>query len=65
MAEGAGAVRGHRVDGDDEVGGGEGGGELVERDFHIRDVDDAGMGGGQLPAGGAGLKIDPIDLGQT
>ena len=63
VAEGAGAVRGHRADGDDEVGRGDGGGEVVERDFLPRRVDDFGVGGGQFPAGGAGLEIDPIDLG--
>ena len=49
MAQGAGAMRRHRVDGDEKVGDRHGGGELVERDLEVERLDDARV----LPSQGA------------
>src|ERR1700730_16465506 len=65
MAEGAGAMRRHRVDGDEKVGGRHGGGELVEGDLGAERLDDARVLPGQGAARLTALQIDPIDLGYS
>ena len=62
MPERASAMRRHRIDADQNVGRGKRGGELVERDFFLCRVDDFGMGGGELAAGGAALQVDPVNV---
>ena len=63
MTQGAGAMRRHRVDRDEQIGRRYGGGELVERDLFRDRVDDAGVFGRRPPAGCAALQVDKVDPG--
>jgi hypothetical protein len=61
MAEGAGAMRRHRVDGDEQLGSGGDGREFVEWRLVFGRVDDIWICAGQFSAGEAALQVDPVD----